>query len=248
MVNHSEWFNSHSNALNRYEINRYYQDLLTNIVSNLNNTNLNLEIGSGSGLTQKLFNNLNFISSDIVYVNNNIDVAFDMYAVPFLNNQFDFIFGVDLIHHLNDPRKAFTEISRILKPGGRLILIEPYVSFFSFFVYKIFHHENTSWRMRENELKQKIGNRPEDADNSLFTSMLFSKNWSEFREFFNVSFQVESIIFRDFLSLFATGGLQRKKSLIRNKGFDFLLSLEKKFSQKLLKYLGSRVILTVIKL
>ena len=45
--------------------------------------------------------------------------------LPFLNNSFDKVFLIDTIHHLEDPIFTLSEISRVLKKDGHLIIFEP---------------------------------------------------------------------------------------------------------------------------
>jgi len=46
----------------------------------------------------------------------------DAQALPFDSNSFDLIFSCECLEHVPDPRKALSEMFRILKPNGRLIL------------------------------------------------------------------------------------------------------------------------------
>jgi ubiquinone/menaquinone biosynthesis C-methylase UbiE len=46
--------------------------------------------------------------------------------LPWSDNTFDFITLTGVFHHFYKPQKALKEIHRILKMGGRLILIEPW--------------------------------------------------------------------------------------------------------------------------
>jgi ArsR family transcriptional regulator len=50
----------------------------------------------------------------------------DITETPFENNFFDIVFTNMVLHHIPDPRDAFGEINRILKPGGKWIVIDFY--------------------------------------------------------------------------------------------------------------------------
>ena len=47
----------------------------------------------------------------------------------------------DVLHHLPQPRRFFAEASRCVGPGGRVIMIEPWVTPWSRLVYSKLHHE-----------------------------------------------------------------------------------------------------------
>lgn len=48
------------------------------------------------------------------------------YRLPWPDNQFDAAVLSGVLHHFRHPRKALTEIRRVLKNRGRLIVIEPF--------------------------------------------------------------------------------------------------------------------------
>ena len=60
--------------------------------------------------------------------------------LPIENNSADFIFSSEVIEHIYDTENAFSEITRTLKPGGKLLLTTPYhgliknilIAFFAF--------------------------------------------------------------------------------------------------------------------
>ena len=47
-------------------------------------------------------------------------VTCDVQAIPFGDHEFDVVIANHMLYHVPDRRKAFTEIRRVLKPGGRL--------------------------------------------------------------------------------------------------------------------------------
>jgi ubiquinone/menaquinone biosynthesis C-methylase UbiE len=65
-------------------------------------------------LTCKRFENLN--------LNGNFRVA-DAQALPFSDDTFDCVCSMGVLHHVPNTQKAVDEIFRVLKPGGRLIVM-----------------------------------------------------------------------------------------------------------------------------
>ena len=51
--------------------------------------------------------------------------CFDLHQPFFRENVFDLVFGSAIIHHLADPLAALRHVAHALKPGGRIVLIEP---------------------------------------------------------------------------------------------------------------------------
>ncbi len=49
----------------------------------------------------------------------------DIHALPYENDCFDRIIVTCVLHHVNDPRKAISELFRVLKPGGHLSILLP---------------------------------------------------------------------------------------------------------------------------
>ncbi len=59
-----------------------------------------------------------------------VDVAHDLnsFPYPFKSNEFDFVYGNNILEHLQDLGKVMKEVHRILKPGGRARFIVPHFS------------------------------------------------------------------------------------------------------------------------
>ena len=47
-------------------------------------------------------------------------VQADLLNLPIAEAVFDFVFSIGVMHHSSDPRRAFAEVARRVKPGGRL--------------------------------------------------------------------------------------------------------------------------------
>jgi len=51
--------------------------------------------------------------------------------MPFADDYFDCVLMVDALHHVNDQVKTASELWRIIKPGGRIVIQEPDIRRFS---------------------------------------------------------------------------------------------------------------------
>lgn len=102
-----------------------------------------LDFGCGKG---EIIGAMRKLNSDAKYSGADVSQAAIEYAVkkypgvdfakiedggklPFPDNHFDFIFSSEVIEHIYDTENAFREMSRVLKPGGRMLLTTPYHGF-----------------------------------------------------------------------------------------------------------------------
>ena len=102
-----------------------------------------LEIGSGIGNLKAYYPSA--ICSDL-FPNPWLDLVCDGYELPFEQASLSHLTLFDVFHHLEAPRAFLKEARRVLAPGGRLIIFDPYISFSSFPVYGWLHHEPVAWR------------------------------------------------------------------------------------------------------
>lgn len=61
--------------------------------------------------------------------------------LPFKESSISALFLTNCLHHLPDTKHFFSEVERVLKPGGHLLMVEPHYSIFMAFIWKHFHHE-----------------------------------------------------------------------------------------------------------
>src|ERR1051326_3213580 len=102
-----------------------------------------VEIGSGIGNLKAHLPKA--IATDL-FPNPWLDLACDGYELPFADATLSHLVLFDVFHHLRAPNAFLREARRVLVPTGRLILFEPYVSWFSFPFYGLGHHEPIAWR------------------------------------------------------------------------------------------------------
>jgi SAM-dependent methyltransferase len=97
-----------------------------------------LEIGSGAGFLAEFIPGL--ITSEILLCRG-VRVVLDGSRLPFHDGSLKAIVMTNVLHHLPAPREFFAEASRCIRPGGVIVMIEPWVSPWSRIVYRHLHHE-----------------------------------------------------------------------------------------------------------
>lgn len=99
-----------------------------------------VELGSGGGFIKEIIPKV--ITSDIVE-GTGVDKVFSAEKIPFEKNSVSAFVMIDVLHHIKNPEKAFGEMERCLKIGGKIMMIEPYNSLIlGRFIYKFIHSEN----------------------------------------------------------------------------------------------------------
>jgi SAM-dependent methyltransferase len=98
-----------------------------------------VEIGSGIGLLKKRLPEA--IATDL-FPNPWLDIVCDGYELPFAARTVSHLILFDVFHHLRAPRAFLREAGRVLAPGGRVIMFEPFISTLSYPVYAWLHHES----------------------------------------------------------------------------------------------------------
>jgi SAM-dependent methyltransferase len=97
-----------------------------------------IELGSGAGHCERFIPDL--ITSEILFCPG-VQLVADGQQLPFSDSSLRAIVFTDVLHHVPNVRRFFYEARRCLRPGGRILMIEPWVSGWSQFVYKRLHHE-----------------------------------------------------------------------------------------------------------
>lgn len=97
-----------------------------------------LELGSGAGHCAEFIPGL--IASD-VFPLPGIQVVVRAESLPFSADALRAIVMTNVLHHLPDVRVFFREACRCLRSGGKILMIEPWMTPWSRFVYSRLHHE-----------------------------------------------------------------------------------------------------------
>jgi SAM-dependent methyltransferase len=205
-----------------------------------------LEIGAGAGISEDFLPDVSILKTDILsWESNSVLGNIDAEKLPFLDGEFSNVIAVDVLHHTNSPVNVINESLRVLKNGGKIIIVEPYVSIFSYSVYKLFHNEDTHWYVDLENLSQKkseVFQGDQGISRQLFKN---KKKIDDLKKSCKTAVKIEKELV-SVLSFFATGGLSKPlptpKFVMR-----ILLRIENRLPQLVLKFCASRIIVVITK-
>lgn len=215
----------------------YYQRILTH--TKKGNA---LEVGGGTG---NLKNYLEHVTSTDILQMPWLDATCDAQSLPFKDNSFDNIVAMDVLHHIERPIRFFKEAERVLRTGGRLILLEPAITKVSWFFYHFFHPEPVVLNADPLIDAPLDPNRLAFDANQAIPELLFGK----FKKNFSRTFPGLSLTHKAYLSLWVyplSGGF-RKWCLIPNAFVHFFLCVESYLEKFLGKHLGFRILIVIQK-
>ena len=98
-----------------------------------------VELGSGFGALRETIPGL--VTTDVV-ASPWADRVADAEHIPFADGSLANLALVDVLHHVPHPRACFEEAERVLAPGGRMVMVEPYCAPLSAFAYSRLHEED----------------------------------------------------------------------------------------------------------
>ncbi len=101
---------------------------------------IKVELGSGPGFIEEVVDGV--VKSDILLVPR-LHLVMDGAACPFANGSLAALLMVDVLHHMPRAEAFFHEAVRVLSGGGLVVMIEPWMTGWSRWVYRRLHHERT---------------------------------------------------------------------------------------------------------
>jgi SAM-dependent methyltransferase len=137
-----------------------------------------LEIGSGAGFLADFIPGL--ITSEIL-VCRGVRVVLDAGRLPFGDGALRSIVMTNVLHHLVSPRQFFAEAARCVRSDGVVVMIEPWNSTWSRFIYTALHHEPFLPDVREWE---RTDTGPLSGANGALPWILFARDLSQFERAF----------------------------------------------------------------
>jgi SAM-dependent methyltransferase len=130
-----------------------------------------VELGAGCGAFKDFMPSV--IATDVV-ATPWADQVVDAERLPWDDGEVANIVMVDVFHHIPEPAAALREAERVLRPGGRMVMCEPYCSPVSRLVYRYLHHEPADMGA-DPAAVQSSGDDPFDANNALPTLLFWRR-------------------------------------------------------------------------
>ena len=152
---HQDQINKNSEYWNRKPLlQRLYGDFYRLVAQNLSNLPdaKIVELGSGLGNIREVIPHC--LRTDL-FPNPWIDQIENAYKLSFADDSISDLILTDVFHHLKYPGTALQEFVRVLRKGGRVIMLEPCISALGLLVYGVLHDEpiaitkDIEWRAPE---------------------------------------------------------------------------------------------------
>jgi SAM-dependent methyltransferase len=91
-----------------------------------------LDAGCGIGILGRLYPGIGLVGLDAsLPLLRNVTSGYRMLvegsaeALPFADGSFDHVIALNMLHHVINPANAVREFARVLKPGGKLVAVDP---------------------------------------------------------------------------------------------------------------------------
>jgi SAM-dependent methyltransferase len=97
-----------------------------------------VELGSGAGFFKEALPDI--LTSDFLFLPV-LDLVAQGEALPFASGALKSLVLIDVFHHIPRPRLFLSEAARCLPKRGTIVMIEPWRTAWSQFIYRRFHHE-----------------------------------------------------------------------------------------------------------
>jgi len=200
-----EILDSHKEIWERKRITKYlYTKWYGDIERELRGLKPVVELGAGTGNFKEFMPSV--ISTDLVYCEW-LDCVHDAMALPYRDSSVGAFLLIDAIHHVKAPAAAISEMLRCLKPGGRIIILDVYISPFSYLYYNFLHKEDVDLKADVFGAGSGRADKAPFESNQAIATLLFFRRIKEFQAHFPAVKVLKKEV-REFLLYPLSGGFE----------------------------------------
>ena len=198
-----------------------------------------LELGSGGGFLEEVIPGV--VTSDILPLAH-CQLTLKAETLPFGDGTLSAILMVNVLHHVPDSARFLRETQRTLKPGGKIVMVEPANTLWSRIIFQNFHHEPFDPQAQSWELE--AGN-PLSSANGAIPWLVFERDRDQLRSLCP-RLKVHSIRYHTPLKYLLSGGVS-VKALVPGFSYGFFTLVEK-LLQPLSRIIGMFETIEVVKI
>ncbi len=201
---------------------------------------LTIEIGGGIGNLKRRLPQV--VATDIQF-ERWLDCVADAQHLPFREGSTGNIVMVDVLHHVEFPVHFFREAARVLRPGGRIIMVEPAITWGSTLFYRLLHHEPV--RMSVDPLVDGTPDAERDPydSNQAIPTLIATRDRERFEALFP-SLKIRRVVWFSFATYPLSGGF-KAWSLLPQELAPRALRLERALEGAVGRFLAFRMMLIV---
>jgi len=201
-----------------------------------------IEIGGGIGNLKRRLSDV--IATDIQSAPW-LDCVADAQRLPFTDACVANIIMVDVLHHLEFPVVFFREATRVLRPGGRVLMVEPAITWGSSLFYRLLHHEPVRTSADVLGDGEPDPRRDPYDSNQAIPTLLATREHARFHRLFP-ALRIASVQWFSFAAYPLSGGFQ-PWSLIGEGAARRMLRFERALEPMLGRLAGFRMLLMIEK-
>lgn len=201
-----------------------------------------IEIGGGIGNLKARLGDV--VSTDIQFAPW-LDAVADAQRLPFAAESAGNVVMIDVLHHVEFPTVFLREARRVLRPGGRIVMVEPAITWGSSLFYRLLHHEPV--RMSAQILGDGEPNPDRDPydSNQAIPTLLATRDRAAFHRLFP-DLRIAQVQWFAFAAYAMTGGF-KKWTLLTEGLARRLLEAERPLEAALGRFAAFRMLLVIEK-
>ena len=192
------------NFLNRIYL-RWYASIIKSLHGNMEGSLL--ELGSCGGFFKEFIPEL--IESDILRIPD-VGVVLDGQHLPFSRESLRGIVMINVFHHLPEIKSFLADAVLCVKPGGTVVMVEPWITNWSRIIYGLFHFEEC--RLDSEGWKSPMGG-PLSGSNLALPWIVFERDRKKFEQDFP-EWQIKSIELHEPFCYLLSGGVSFKSFML----------------------------------